>query len=157
VVALPQLEGPRLPGLPADGLGFIQIDEHARVVGLDDVYAAGDATDFPIKQGGIATQQADAAVEMIAGRHLEPYLTATARPGEPSPSADRPMCRSSPRELHASHHEARELALSFALADANHEDHHSALRWLEVVERLDGVLPPGYLEKRTEWRDRAHG
>jgi sulfide:quinone oxidoreductase len=68
VVALPKLEGPHLAGLPADDSGFIQIDDYARVVGLADVYAAGDATAFPIKQGGIATQQADAAVEMIVAR-----------------------------------------------------------------------------------------
>jgi sulfide:quinone oxidoreductase len=30
------------------------------------VYAAGDGTTFPIKQGGLATQQADAAAEHIA-------------------------------------------------------------------------------------------
>ena len=69
VVALPQLDGPHLAGLPADDSGFIEIDDHARMVGLDDVYAAGDATTFPIKQGGIAMQHADAAVETIAA-HL---------------------------------------------------------------------------------------
>ena len=31
-----------------------------------DVYAAGDGTNFPIKQGGLATQEADAAAEHIA-------------------------------------------------------------------------------------------
>jgi sulfide:quinone oxidoreductase len=30
------------------------------------VYAAGDLTNFPIKQGGLAAQQADAAAEAIA-------------------------------------------------------------------------------------------
>jgi sulfide:quinone oxidoreductase len=30
------------------------------------VFAAGDATTFPLKQGGLATQQADAAAEAIA-------------------------------------------------------------------------------------------
>jgi sulfide:quinone oxidoreductase len=30
------------------------------------VFAAGDATDFPVKHGGLATQQADAAAESIA-------------------------------------------------------------------------------------------
>jgi sulfide:quinone oxidoreductase len=68
VVALPAMEGPRLPGVPADEHGFIPIDQHARVRGLDDVYAAGDGVDFPIKQGGIATQQADAAAAQIAHR-----------------------------------------------------------------------------------------
>jgi NADPH-dependent 2,4-dienoyl-CoA reductase/sulfur reductase-like enzyme len=41
--------------LPADDSGFILIDDYARVVGLVNVYAAGDAASFPIKQGGIAT------------------------------------------------------------------------------------------------------
>ncbi len=65
-VALPVPHGPRIPGLPSDDDGFIPTDQHSRVRGLDDVYAAGDGTNFPIKQGGIATQQADAAAEQIA-------------------------------------------------------------------------------------------
>ena len=66
VVALPRLRGPRLDGLPQTLDGFIPIDAHGRVRGLDDVYAAGDITNFPVKQGGIATQLADAAAETIA-------------------------------------------------------------------------------------------
>jgi sulfide:quinone oxidoreductase len=45
------------------------------VVGVEDVYAAGDGTNFPIKQGGLGTQQADAAAEHIAahlGARIEP-------------------------------------------------------------------------------------
>ena len=68
VVALPLMEGPAIHGLPADDQGFIPIDDHARVRGLKDVYAAGDGTTFPIKQGGLAAQQADAAAEDIAHR-----------------------------------------------------------------------------------------
>ncbi len=66
VVALPLIEGPRLEGLPADDSGFIPIDDYARVADLPGVYAAGDGTNFPVKQGGIGTQQADAAAEHIA-------------------------------------------------------------------------------------------
>jgi sulfide:quinone oxidoreductase len=66
VVALPQLEGPRLPGVPHDDHGFVPTDEYGWVLGLTDVYAAGDLTQFPLKQGGIATQQADAAASSIA-------------------------------------------------------------------------------------------
>jgi sulfide:quinone oxidoreductase len=67
VVALPQLIGPATPGVPGDGMsGFIPIDEHCKVPHLDAVYAAGDATAFPVKFGGIAAQQADAAAEAIA-------------------------------------------------------------------------------------------
>ena len=68
VVSLPQLRGPFLPGLPHDHDGFICIDPHGLVGAEPDVYAAGDATNFPIKQGGLATQQADAAAEAIAAR-----------------------------------------------------------------------------------------
>jgi sulfide:quinone oxidoreductase len=66
VVALPRLNGPALPGLPHDRAGFIPTDAHGRVPGTTDVYAAGDCTQFPLKQGGIATQQADAAAATIA-------------------------------------------------------------------------------------------
>ena len=65
-VSLPTLVGPKLPGLPAAGLGFIPVAEHGRVGGLADVFAAGDCTSFPVKQGGIAAQQADAAAAAIA-------------------------------------------------------------------------------------------
>jgi sulfide:quinone oxidoreductase len=68
LVTLPRLEGPRISGLPADPDGFLVIDGHARVSGVPDVYAAGDVTSFPIKQGGIACQQADAAAADIARR-----------------------------------------------------------------------------------------
>ncbi len=66
VVSLPQLVGPALSGLPHDGSGFVPTDAHGRVLGTADVYAAGDATQFPLKQGGIATQQADAVAAAIA-------------------------------------------------------------------------------------------
>ena len=65
-VAIPYLHGPALPGLPHDPDGFIPIDERGRVDGLDHVYAAGDCTSFPFKQGGLAAQQADAVADSIA-------------------------------------------------------------------------------------------
>ena len=68
VVTLPRLAGPAIDGLPADTDGFLVTDAHARVAGVPDVYAAGDVTAFPIKQGGLACQQADAAAEHIAAR-----------------------------------------------------------------------------------------
>jgi sulfide:quinone oxidoreductase len=68
VVALPRLEGPAIDGLPHDEDGFIPVDAHGRVRGVADVYAAGDATTYPFKQGGLATQQADAVAEVIAQR-----------------------------------------------------------------------------------------
>jgi sulfide:quinone oxidoreductase len=68
VVALPKLDGPRLQGVLHDPNGFIPIDDHCQVADEIDVWAAGDATSFPVKQGGIAAQQADAAAEAIAER-----------------------------------------------------------------------------------------
>jgi sulfide:quinone oxidoreductase len=80
VVSLPRLGGPRLAGLPADAEGFIPVDLHGRVDGERDVYAAGDATNCPIKQGGVATQQADAAAEAIAAAVGAPVDPAPFRP-----------------------------------------------------------------------------
>jgi sulfide:quinone oxidoreductase len=75
VIALPELEGAALPGLPEARDGFIPVDDHCQVRGLDRIYAAGDVTDFAVKQGGIAAQQADAAARAIAelaGAPVEP-------------------------------------------------------------------------------------
>jgi len=212
VIALPRLEGPSLAGLPADESGFIPIDEYARVIGLRNVYAAGDATAFEVKQGGIATQQADAALESIAaslgagvvpapfqpilrgmlltgvaptylraaltdvvadrgevaadplwwpptkiaGRYLGPYLAEAAERGRhDAGAAGGGEPRGTPTRTEAAHRAARELALSFALADAGSEDYRSALRWLDVVEQLDGSLPAGYPERREQWRART--
>ncbi|MEJ7894920.1 MAG: FAD-dependent oxidoreductase [Solirubrobacteraceae bacterium] len=66
IVALPALDGPRLEGLPCDAGGFIPVDAHGRVVGVPDVYAAGNATDHLVKQGGLACQQAVVVAAHIA-------------------------------------------------------------------------------------------
>ena len=66
IVALPRVVGRRIQGLPSDDHGFVPVDEHGRIPGVDAVYAAGDGTTFPVKQGGIACQQADAAASSIA-------------------------------------------------------------------------------------------
>ena len=75
VVALPRAIGPGLPGLPANARGFIPTDLHGQIPDLNAVWAAGDAVAFPVKQGGLASQQADAAAESIAahaGAEIEP-------------------------------------------------------------------------------------
>jgi sulfide:quinone oxidoreductase len=66
VVALPRLRGTPVDGLPQTVDGFVPVDAHCRVHGITDVFAAGDITSFTVKQGGIATQQADVAAEAIA-------------------------------------------------------------------------------------------
>jgi sulfide:quinone oxidoreductase len=66
VVALPRLTGPAVDGLPCDGDGFVPVDRYARVPGVDAVWAVGDMTTRPLKQGGLAAQQADVAAAGIA-------------------------------------------------------------------------------------------
>jgi sulfide:quinone oxidoreductase len=92
VVALPRLEGAPPAGIPHDDGGFVATDGQGRISGIEDVFAAGDVTAFPVKQGGLAAQQADAVAEAIAasaGAELTPQpfrpvlrgllLTGTAR------------------------------------------------------------------------------
>ncbi|MHB8490750.1 MAG: FAD-dependent oxidoreductase [Solirubrobacteraceae bacterium] len=69
VIAAPALRGPRITGVPSGPRGFIPTDGFGRVSGLEHVYAAGDMTNYPIKQGGLAAQQADAIAQGIAGRY----------------------------------------------------------------------------------------
>jgi sulfide:quinone oxidoreductase len=66
VIALPELFGPEVRGIPLGDHGFIRVDPYCRVPGVEHVYAAGDATDFPIKHGGVGSQQADIAAQSIA-------------------------------------------------------------------------------------------
>lgn len=75
VISLPRLQGRQIRGAPHDPDGFIPIDDHCRVLGQDRLFAVGDVTSFPVKQGGIATQQADVIAEAIAaerGVDLDP-------------------------------------------------------------------------------------
>jgi sulfide:quinone oxidoreductase len=80
VIALPRVVGPAITGLPRDDAGFVPVDDHCRVAGIDDVYAAGDAVAWPIKHGSIAAQQADAAAAAIARRT---GAVSVARPFDP--------------------------------------------------------------------------
>jgi len=90
VVSAPRFQGRTLEGLPHDEDGFVPVDEHSLVRGLQGVFAVGDVTNFPVKQGGIATQQADAAAEVIASKigssvkpqPFEPVLRAVLLTGE---------------------------------------------------------------------------
>ena len=86
--------GPARPRDTDAGLfGLIGVDIYGRVKGLTDVYAAGDATDYPVKQGDIACQQADAVATAIAARHagaapaspFQPVLRATLLTGTGAP------------------------------------------------------------------------
>lgn len=65
-IALPELYGPCVRGIPLGEHGFISVNRHGLVPNAGHVYAAGDATDFPIKHGGLSSQQADAVAQSIA-------------------------------------------------------------------------------------------
>ncbi|HSO99434.1 MAG TPA: FAD-dependent oxidoreductase, partial [Solirubrobacteraceae bacterium] len=74
VIAVPRLRGARITGVPTDRWGFVPTDTLGRVQGTAGVYAAGDMTTFPIKHGGLATQQADRiAHTIVAGLGLTPH------------------------------------------------------------------------------------
>lgn len=66
VVSLPRLVGRRVAGMPSNSEGFVPVDEYGRVGASGNVFAAGDVTSYPVKFGGIATQQADTAAAAIA-------------------------------------------------------------------------------------------
>jgi sulfide:quinone oxidoreductase len=75
IVALPELYGPAVRGLPVSKSGFLRVNRFGRVPDVGPVFAAGDATDFPVKQGGLAAQQADTVAESVAaltGVQIEP-------------------------------------------------------------------------------------
>jgi sulfide:quinone oxidoreductase len=210
VVALPELRVPYLPGVPRGRGGFIPTDESGRVKGLaPPVFAAGDATSFPVKQGGLAAQQADAvAAEIaalagvpversapdlrlraalltgsaprflrssirdrertstagrnvlwwppgkIAARHLAPYLARSrGDDAERPPLADVETALSQdPEVAEADREDAVDLALTMADADAGAEDYEGALRWLDVVEKLNVTVPLAYADKREAWQ-----
>ena len=62
----PYVAAVRYDGLPSDERGFLATDLATRLVrGYDDIYAPGDAGDFPIKQAFLAFLQADAVANHI--------------------------------------------------------------------------------------------
>jgi sulfide:quinone oxidoreductase len=67
----PYVAAARFEGLPSDERGFLRTNSDTRqVVGAQDIYAVGDAGDFPVKQAFLALLQADAVGEHIAQRVL---------------------------------------------------------------------------------------
>jgi len=46
----------------------VRVNPHGRVLDVENVYAAGDCTEFPVKHGGVGAQQADAVAQSIAAR-----------------------------------------------------------------------------------------
>ncbi len=66
VIALPELYGPSIRGIPLGEHGFIRVNPYGQVFDAGPIYAAGDAIDFPIKHGGLGSQEADTAAQSIA-------------------------------------------------------------------------------------------
>jgi NADH dehydrogenase FAD-containing subunit len=65
----PHVAAARYPGLPANDRGFLKTDPGtSRVMGTENVFAPGDAGDFPVKLAYLALRQADAAADEIAWR-----------------------------------------------------------------------------------------
>ncbi len=91
-VTLQRITGPDVPGIPGDARGrFLDIDERCRVRHAGGrIFAAGDATNSPVKHGGLSAQQGDTAAAGIAhlagcaplSRPLYPVLCAALRTGE---------------------------------------------------------------------------
>ena len=194
-------------GLPQDEHGFIPIDAQCAVKDVEYVCAAGDGTAFPIKQGGIAAQQADAAASAIAATlgaidHAEPfrpvlrgmlltgseprYLRAAAGETEvsfqplwwpPSKIAGRYLSGylaeaghagllhhqelvdrhvvedepESPAEAAEDEHEAVELLLELADANAKRGSYDFALKCLAAAEDVGGPLPAARQADRHAW------
>ncbi len=100
VIALPELFGPSVRGIPLSEHGFLAVDPYCRVRGIADVYAAGDAVDFPVKHGGVGSQQADVVAESIAARAGAAKEPARFNPRDPRDAADRRQAPVSQRAPH---------------------------------------------------------
>jgi sulfide:quinone oxidoreductase len=75
IVALAHTAGRAPEGVPADAEGFVAVDDHGRVREAEAIYAVGDVTTFPVKQGGLACQLADVVATRLAaaaGADVEP-------------------------------------------------------------------------------------
>lgn len=77
----PYVASTPFPGLPADDRGFIATEPATRQVkGRPEIYAVGDAGDFPVKQAFLAFLQADAASEHLAAQILDTEPTVAFEP-----------------------------------------------------------------------------
>jgi NADH dehydrogenase FAD-containing subunit len=65
----PYVAGCRYEALPSDDRGFLRTELDTRLVqGHAEIYAPGDAGDFPVKQAFLAMLQADATADHIASQ-----------------------------------------------------------------------------------------
>jgi sulfide:quinone oxidoreductase len=90
-ITLQRITGPDVAGIPGDARHrFLDVDQHCRVQGTGaNIFAAGDATNIPVKHGSLSAQQADTAAAGIAhlagcgppSRPLYPVLQCALRAG----------------------------------------------------------------------------
>jgi sulfide:quinone oxidoreductase len=136
IIALPELVGPSAPGVPGRSEhGFIAVDSRCKLLGSERVYAAGDATDFPIKHGGVAAQQADVAAQAIA-----------AIPGlAPPPAPFRPMICG----LLLTGGRPRYLSAHISAGHGSHSEFSETPTWSPPTKIAAKRLAP-YLEQRDQ-------
>lgn len=149
VFASPQLVGPGIAGLPSDSAGFLPVDAHGRVSGVENVYAAGDATDFPLKFGGISAQQADAVAESIAalaGASVEP------KPLDPEIHGML-LTGGRPRYLHLSARTDGKTAINSRISETSESSPTAKIAARYLAPYLDTVwgpvTPPGVTDYHT--------
>jgi sulfide:quinone oxidoreductase len=140
VVTLADIASRPVPGLPLDSAGFVPTDAHGQVVGEPAVYAAGEATAFPLRQAGLATQQADAVAEAIAAA----CGAAAAAPAPFVPVVRGRLLTSDapPLDLQARPREAIALAVWLAEAEARCGNSERARQAHAAAAALDPVGHP---------------
>lgn len=78
VISMPRLSGRAPEGVPVNENGFIVVDDHMRALEggepVPGLFAIGDVTEFRVKQGGLASSQADVATATIAADRGEREL-----------------------------------------------------------------------------------
>jgi sulfide:quinone oxidoreductase len=137
-IALPVLRGPTIAGVPADRAGFIPTDPFGAVAGLPGVFAAGDATTFPVKQGGLAAQQADAVAQSVAAALGAPL----------APRPFRPVLRG----LLFAGDEDRFLRSSIGGGEGDGTSSGAALWW--PPSKIAGLYLAPYLYRQAGWGER---
>lgn len=139
VVTIADIASRPVPGLPLDCSGFLPTDAHGRVVGEPAVYAAGDVTAFPLRQGGPARQQADAVAEAIAAA----CGAGTAAPAPFAPELrGRLLTSGAPLDLQAPPRDAVTLAVRLAEAEARCGNAARARQAYGAAAALDPVGHP---------------
>jgi len=141
-IALPVLRGQTIEGVPADRAGFIPTDPFGAVAGLPGVFAAGDATTFPVKQGGLAAQQADAVAQSVAAALGAPVAT---------PRPFKPVLRG----LLFTGDEDRFMRTSIGGGEGDGTSTGAALWW--PPSKIAGLYLAPYLYRQTGWGERGPG